>query len=332
MLLKAKGELQMERKKQLQREVWRLRKRFRTPTPTENTVSEPPMQQEATNTPEPKLLADSTPSKTAASLMRDDGVSPSVAPKTAQTVRKYVTLIAELKSACHVKIKITRNLSGEFIRRGKLARALSDDIGVSRKAFHRPNTTTKSKQGSHKKALAKAFLMREDNATCLPGKRDAMKVGTQKLQKYKLLDHIHTLYKKYKIEFPKRKISLATFKKARTKNILPVKFNSRHMCLCTHHQNFKLMMLALKLKGSPDSYIENITVEKIDESLTDLPDNMQFEQWERVSVEYKEHTIKKMKLLRKEMPSDTFKEKFRLAIPKTQSHIARVPSMELCCG
>ena len=61
-LLKAKGELQMERRKrqQLQREVWHLRKRFKSSTPTENTVSGPPMQQEATNTPEPKLLADSS--------------------------------------------------------------------------------------------------------------------------------------------------------------------------------------------------------------------------------------------------------------------------------
>ena len=86
----------------------------------------------------------------------------------------------------------------------------------------------------------------------------------------------------------------------------------------------ELTMLALKLKGSPDSYIADITPEKLDGSLTDLPANLQFEQWERISVEYKDCKIKKMKLLQKDMPSDAFKEKFHSTIPKIVSHIERV--------
>ena len=51
-----------------------------------------------------------------------------------------------------------------------------------------------------KRRLIGQFLTRSDNATCLPGKRDTMKFGTEHLQRYILNDSIGALHSRYNFE------------------------------------------------------------------------------------------------------------------------------------
>jgi hypothetical protein len=129
------------------------------------------------------------------------------------------------------------------------------------------------------KQKAQKFYFREDVSTCMPGKRDAVKVGSQRLQKYILSDLISNIYTKYIMENPEEKISRATFYRCRPKNVLQVYYNNRKVCLCIHHQNMALKLRALKgiagLPVIPDKYIKDADLRvihnELEENLPDTP-------------------------------------------------------------
>ena len=105
------------------------------------------------------------------------------------------------------------------------------------------------------------FLLREDNCTILPGKKDVKKVGDRCEQKRVLSDYLHNLHFKFKLENPDIKISRATFCRLRPTHVLTANFCSRTTCLCSRHQNTALKLKALKNGGSavninPDKFIE----------------------------------------------------------------------------
>ena len=117
------------------------------------------------------------------------------------------------------------------------------------------------------------FLEREDNSTCLPGKRDALKLDKEKSQKDVLNDNLDVLHKKYTQEHLDNRVSFAVFCKARPKNILPVSYASRKVCLCQRHQNFALKLRALKSDGfrqHPDTFVRNTTNEQAAEMLKNV--------------------------------------------------------------
>ena len=64
-----------------------------------------------------------------------------------------------------------------------------------------------------------AFMERDDNRTCLPGKKDVHKDGKEQKQKRILNDYIYNLHRKFLAENSNKKISLAVFRRMRPKHI-----------------------------------------------------------------------------------------------------------------
>ena len=194
------------------------------------------------------------------------------------------------------------------------------------KLLHTPRTGTyyKRKQSRNRIALQKRqkildFLHRDDNSTCLPGKKDVKKVGKAKKQKRVLTDFIQNLHAKFCSEYPQSKVGLTLFKKTRPPNILPVHWGSRQTCLCTKHQNMSLLLRAVKkhmpVGTNPDEFCNSMKdFDNFKESMADaLPDTVEFEQWEYVTVPHgkQDKLVKRIKLVMKSKPREEFVGKFQ---------------------
>lgn len=116
------------------------------------------------------------------------------------------------------------------------------------------------------------FMERDDNSTCLPGKKDAYKDGKEHKQKRILNDYIYNLHRKLLAENSNTKISLTVFRRMRPKHVCVVKFSNRKTCLCQRYQNMVHKLKALKTIGittleNPDTYVE---LKSDDEILNDI--------------------------------------------------------------
>ncbi|KAI0225591.1 hypothetical protein LSAT2_023662, partial [Lamellibrachia satsuma] len=89
-------------------------------------------------------------------------------------------------------------------------------------------------------------LFRSDNATCLPGKKDCVKVAKEKKQVYVLNKYLHNLYHQYSAENPTKKISLSLFCRSRPEEVKLVKYAQKLSCLCFKHTNFALKLKSLE--------------------------------------------------------------------------------------
>ena len=77
----------------------------------------------------------------------------------------------------------------------------------------------------------KKFYYRDDVSSCLPGKKDYVKVGKINKQKRVMNDTLGNLHAKFRIENPTVSISCATFKRLRPKQVVTVSFLSRRTYL-----------------------------------------------------------------------------------------------------
>ena len=80
-----------------------------------------------------------------------------------------------------------------------------------------------------------------------PGKEDCVSIrnkdgSKEKVQKRLLLANISEIYANFKAEFPSLNIGFSTFALLLPKWCMPVVFTrSQNVCVCTYHQNVKLM-------------------------------------------------------------------------------------------
>ena len=70
------------------------------------------------------------------------------------------------------------------------------------------------------KRSIECFFVNSANFTCLPGKKDVMKVGKEEMQKYICNDNIALLHKKYNPEHMSNQVRDTTFKWYHPKNVL----------------------------------------------------------------------------------------------------------------
>ncbi|KAJ8301685.1 hypothetical protein KUTeg_020672 [Tegillarca granosa] len=156
-------------------------------------------------------------------------------------------------------------------------------IRKSRKAFER-------KQLSQK---VLTFFEREDNSSCLQGKRDTKKYEDGTKQVRVLNDYMYNLHLKFKSENPEDKIGLSTFSSYRPKYIKLVHFSSRKTCLCQRHQNMALKVKALNSVGiittyHPDTLIKQHSDVEILRKIRDYTgNNIKYSEWKRKDVEQK---------------------------------------------
>lgn len=99
------------------------------------------------------------------------------------------------------------------------------------------------------------FYNRDDVSRVMPGKKDVVAVRMENqqkvhLQKRLVLTNLNELYQMFKTEYASHKIGFSKFCELRPQNcILAGKSGTHTVCVCTLHQNVKLMMHGAKLNS-----------------------------------------------------------------------------------
>ena len=304
----------------LQQHVWRLQKKVQLLNKRQGSTQNPD-----------KSVA--TPIKEADSLLRNEGLSPGKVPKIRKVLVAHNSVMKGLKNAKKQSRKNVLEYSHLDIYGS--TRYVTKSLGIGRKIHYlldkarRKQTQSAVNREMLKRAVI-SFMTRCDNATCCPGKRDAVKVGKELAQKYILSDTLKNLHKKFLLEYPNKSISFTRFCRFRPKNVLLIRYASRKVCLCEKHQNMALKLRALHVKKvvgfslRPDDLV-NITREEAKEKLLSIhEEHMQFMEWRRTEQPYKETVIKKTVLKQVTMSKHEFINKFLDDMDAFSNHARRV--------
>ena len=86
----------------------------------------------------------------------------------------------------------------------------------------------------------------------MPGKKDYVSVRTEEgrvhVQKRLILCNLRELYKMFKDSYPEERIGFSKFASSRPKHCILAGTSGTHsVCVCTYHQNVKLMIHGAKL-------------------------------------------------------------------------------------
>ena len=207
-----------------------------------------------------------TPRSKSNKLLRDVGIDPKNAPKLRQKVLFAECITEEIKEARKINNQdIVRHVvTGKVIKKYRLKKALAENTYLDRRKFINRKKSFEIRKRSRNTAISRQitntireYLEREDNSRLLPGKADAVKVGSSKVQKRVLNDYMYNLHAKFQAESTV-KVSHATFCRRKPISIAHVTFSTRSVCLCQKHQNFALKLRCLKNYKitSPDKFMD----------------------------------------------------------------------------
>ena len=101
------------------------------------------------------------------------------------------------------------------------------------------------------KKLVVDFYCSDDNSRQMPGKKDYVSLGKgQHMSKRLILGNIRELYVHFKEKHPDVKLGFSTFAALRPKWCIIAGASGTHsVCVCTYHENIKLMLAAIKDLG-----------------------------------------------------------------------------------
>ena len=96
------------------------------------------------------------------------------------------------------------------------------------------------------------FYESDENSRMMPGKKDCISVrgaeGRITMQKRLILSNLQELYRSFKDKHPEQKIGFSKFAELRPRHCVLAGASGTHsVCVCTIHQNMKLMMQNIKL-------------------------------------------------------------------------------------
>ena len=95
--------------------------------------------------------------------------------------------------------------------------------------------------------------------TSLPGKKDPVSVPKKNVSKRLLLLNFKKLYAAYKLKCPEHKTDFSKCASLHPKRCILVGPKGTHsFCVCTIHQNMKLMLIAIDLEKSYQEHIEMV--------------------------------------------------------------------------
>lgn len=263
-----------------------------------------------------------TPVKDADIMMRKEGVAPEKAKSIRKTLILHNTILKALRKD---KATISKRLVSAA--RSKTARLLARSLGICRKTSQKKEETRRSVEMATNRKRVEAFYKKVENATCLAGKRDTVKVKGRLLQKHILNDSLSILYEKYLLEYPDKRIGLATFKKLRPKNIVCVGYAKREVCLCQRHQNMALRLVPLRSMGisqSPSEVVQKYTVDEINQKIDEIQEEVHFRAWKQVTTTFKDKDVKRTTLIDQTESRDEFKTNFHAELLLFKEHDDRV--------
>ncbi len=101
-------------------------------------------------------------------------------------------------------------------------------------------------------ALVVNFYESDEYSRMMPGKKDCISVrlaeGRTTVQKRLVLTNLRELYRLFKDSHPEQKVGFSKFAELRPKHCVLAGASGTHsVCVCTIHQNVKLMMQSIKL-------------------------------------------------------------------------------------
>ena len=101
-----------------------------------------------------------------------------------------------------------------------------------------------------------AFYESDEISRIMPGKKDVVSVKKDGkrlyVQKRLVLCNLQEVYSEFKDKFPDQKVGFSKFAELRPKHCILAEASGTHsVCVCTIHQNVKLMMFALRLSDLP---------------------------------------------------------------------------------
>lgn len=107
----------------------------------------------------------------------------------------------------------------------------------------------------------KSFYLDDENSRIMPGKKD--KVSTSKNtyeQKRLVLSNLAEMYSLYKKKYPEDKVGFSKFASLRPKQCILAGSSGTHtVCVCTYHQNVKLLLNSISIKETYHDLIKIIT-------------------------------------------------------------------------
>lgn len=115
-----------------------------------------------------------------------------------------------------------------------------------------PNPKPGNPLAAHTADLVCGFYESDEVSRMMPGRKDfvSVKQGDQRVhvQKRLVLNNLKEAYQLFKDKFPDEKIGFSTFAELRPKQCVLAGASGTHtVCVCTIHQNVKLMMLGAKV-------------------------------------------------------------------------------------
>ena len=107
-----------------------------------------------------------------------------------------------------------------------------------------------------------AFYESDSSSRMMPGKKDFVSVkgehGRAHVQKRLILSNLKELYQDFKQKYPKKRIGFSKFAELRPKHCILAGASGTHsVCVCTIHQNVKLMINGMKLHESTTRGLTN---------------------------------------------------------------------------
>ena len=180
---------------------------------------------------------------------------------------------------------------GQSAKKGRLATSLSKSLQIDRRTLLHPCNLIACQLAAQEKAeKAPTFLVRDDNSTEMPGKKDQKHVGDNYVAKRTLCETMENLHKKYNKEYPFPPVSLSVFKRAQPEQVLLLQDTKHNMCLCERHENFRLLMAAVptvrkfSVNKWPLTTSEEEARAALEEHLGDIP-VVRYERWEKGDVD-----------------------------------------------
>jgi hypothetical protein len=110
--------------------------------------------------------------------------------------------------------------------------------------------------------LIKSFYESDNISRTMPGKKDFVSIrqGEKRVQVQKrlVLSNLKEVYHAFKVEFPNEKVGFSKFAECRPRNCVLAGASGTHsVCVCTIHQNVKLMLQGVKLSSLSGTSLVN---------------------------------------------------------------------------
>ena len=141
------------------------------------------------------------PTKNADVLLRDIGITQRKAKRVRKTLILHHTLMKHLRASGKVACRFAIKSASKTCSARLLVGTLKMQRKVPKSAYEKADSKRKVTPAIKRKSIG-FFFKKDENATCLPGKRDSVNVDGKYIQKYILSDSIRVLYKKYNLENP----------------------------------------------------------------------------------------------------------------------------------